>query len=139
VLWLKKLREVRESPLCHGGNGTGEVRRDLTALVQKAKEAAQGGDDKADTAQTHPIHLAYDESGDVPWRKCIQGDLLAVKMLRQQSADYEKIVAYGRLREAADLGEILCETLFDSMKRGLFAYRSTTDDAGVAQLTEEHP
>jgi hypothetical protein len=71
VLWLKKLREVRQLPVCHGGNTTGQIRRDLASPVQKAEEAAQGGDDELGTAQAHPVHLTYDEPGDVPWRELI--------------------------------------------------------------------
>jgi hypothetical protein len=138
VLWLKKLREVRESPVCHRGNRTGQIRRDLTALVKKAEEAAQGGGDELGTAQAHPVHLAHDESGGVPWRELIQGDRFTTKTLGQKRAGYGKIVVYGRLGQATLLGKVPCETLFDSMKRTLLASRSTADDAGVAQLAEEH-
>jgi hypothetical protein len=131
VLRLKKLREVRQPPACH--------RRDLTSLVEKAEEAAQGGCYELGTSQAHPVRIAHDEPGDVPWRELIQSDRFTPKTLGQKRAGYGKIVVYGRLGEATLLGKIQCETLFDSMKRALHTSRSTTDDAGIAQMAEESP
>ena len=54
------------------GTEAGQVRRDLTPLVEKAEEAAQGGGDELDTSQAHPVPLADDESGDVLEREFIQ-------------------------------------------------------------------
>jgi hypothetical protein len=132
VFRLKKLREIRQPPVCHRENGSSQIRRDLTSLIEKAEEAAQGRCYQLGASQAHPVRMVLDEPGDVPWRELIQGDRFTAERLGQKRAGYGKIAVYGRPGEATLLGKILRETLFDSMKRALLTSRSTTNDAGIA-------
>jgi hypothetical protein len=50
IVRLEGLRQVRQTPICYRGNGSGQIYRDFVLLVEKAQETAKGCGDELDTS-----------------------------------------------------------------------------------------
>jgi hypothetical protein len=58
LLRFKELRQVRQPPVCHRGNGSGQIHRDGAPFVEKTEKTAKAGGDELGTSWAHPVRMA---------------------------------------------------------------------------------
>ena len=134
MLRLKKLREVRESPVCHRGNGSGKVSDNVSSLVEKTEEAAKGS---CHDPGTRLMRMAYHKPGDVLQIEFVQCERSFAEALGQKRAGCRDVVVQGCLREATLLREIAREILLDIVQGAALDGSDLTGEASVAQMLEQ--
>jgi hypothetical protein len=133
LLRRKRLGQLRQPPVRHGGDRAGQVGGDLPALTQKAQETAQGRDHQLRPAATDFLSVTENEPIEVLWTQLIEPQRTVTEVFGKKAPNGGQVIGQRRRREPTLRGQELPVIPLETIQWGVVdRLRGRSDNAEAA-------